>query len=299
MKAYIIGNVTIDETLDVAAMPQLGDSILGRVKTTSLGGKGANQAIIMARAGLDVHFMAAIGCDMRAKLIEERLKREPVDAQLIVMPDKQSDFSIIFTTPDGENAIVTTNECAGSLTPEAAITALDKAQANDLVVLQGNLGETTTRCILEKARAHHLVTIVNPSPVRPYFANLWPLIDIVFLNQSEAQSLTGSSDEQAFDHLRQHGLRHIVLTLGSKGAIVARQHQEPHFVGAHATKVIDTTGAGDTFMAVALASMARRGVTIDARALEHAARASALTISRSGTNQAFPTIEELRTILKD
>jgi ribokinase len=78
--------------------------------------------------------------------------------------------------------------------------------------------------------------------------------------------------------------------LASRGAAIAT-------IPAVATKAIDTTGAGDTFMAVALASAALRGVELDTRAVGHAACASALTVSRRGTRSAFPTSEELQAIL--
>lgn len=95
----------------------------------------------------------------------------------------------------------------------------------------------------------------------------------------------------------QSGVRHVVLTLGADGALLASQGASIAVVPAVATQAIDTTGAGDTFMAVALASAALRGVELDIRAIAHAASASALTVSRRGTRSAFPTSDELRSIL--
>lgn len=297
VRAHVIGNVAVDETISVSTMPEAGASILGREETRDLGGKGANQAVVMARTGLPTTLVAAVGEDFRAQTIRNQLAPEPVEAKLISLAGRSSDFSIIFTTPDGENAIVTTTDSAGSLTPEEAIAALDTAVSGDLMVLQGNLSEATTLGLLQEARRRGLVTAFNPSPLRPYFGDFWPLVDIAFLNRGEAEILTGSSDTAATEKLLQSGVRHVVLTLGGEGALLASRGAAIATIPAVATKAIDTTGAGDTFMAVALASAALRGVELDARAIVHAASASALTVSRRGTRSAFPTTEELQAIL--
>ncbi|QEE44531.1 ribokinase [Rhizobium sp. WL3] len=297
VRAHVIGNVAVDETISVSTMPEAGASILGREETRDLGGKGANQAVVMGRTGLPTTLVAAVGEDFRAQTIRNQLAPEPIQAKLIALAGRSSDFSIIFTTPDGENAIVTTTDSAGSLTPQDAIAALEGASAGDLMVLQGNLSEATTLGLLQEARRRNLVTAFNPSPLRPYFGAFWPLVDIAFLNRGEAESLTGSSDGTATDRLLQSGVRHVVLTLGSDGALLASRNAAIATIPAVATKAIDTTGAGDTFMAVALASAALRGVELDSRAISHAASASALTVSRRGTRSAFPTSEEMRSIL--
>jgi len=297
IRAHVIGNVAVDETISVSTMPEAGASILGREETRDLGGKGANQAVVMARSGLPTTLVAAVGEDFRAQTIRNQLASEPVEAKLLTLAGHSSDFSIIFTTPDGENAIVTTTDSAGSLTPDESIAALDTAAFGDLIVLQGNLSEATTRGLLAEARRRGLVTAFNPSPLQRYFSDLWPLIDIAFLNRGEAQSLTGSSDTAAAERLLQSGVRHVVLTLGGDGALLASRGAAIATIPAVATSVIDTTGAGDTFMAVALASAALRGVELDTRAIRHAAAASALTVSRRGTRSAFPTSDELQAIL--
>ncbi len=297
VRAHVIGNVAVDETISVSTMPEAGASILGREETRDLGGKGANQAVVMGRTGLPTILVSAVGEDFRAQTIRNQLALEPVETKLITLAGRSSDFSIIFTTPDGENAIVTTTDSAGSLAPEEAIAALDGATAGDLLVLQGNLSEATTFGLLREARRRKLVTAFNPSPLRPYFEAFWPLIDIAFLNRGEAESLTGSSSGAATDWLLQAGVAHVVLTLGGDGALLASQSKPVSNIPAASAKAIDTTGAGDTFMAVALASAALRGVELDRRAISHAAAASALTVSRRGTRSAFPTSEEMRSIL--
>lgn len=296
MRAYVIGNVTIDETLAVGTVPQAGASILGSERSRDLGGKGANQAIVLARCGLPTTLVAAIGEGPRADMIRQHLATEPVDSRLVSIAGVSSDFSIVFTTPDGENAIVTTTDSAGKLGAAEAIAPLADAGPGDIAVLQGNLADATTRSALEAARGRGTTTAFNPSPVRQSFASLWSLVDIAFLNQGEARALTGAGGLDAARALLAAGVRDVVLTLGGDGAMLANA-DGVITVPAEPCTVVDTTGAGDTFMAVALASALLRGVRLDRRAVVHATRAATITVGRRGTRSAFPTGQELAAIL--
>ncbi len=298
MHAYVIGNVTIDETILVEEMPSSGASILGRIGAHDLGGKGANQAVVMSRCGLPTMLVAPVGNDARATSIRQHLRGEPLVSELIEMPGRSSDASLILRLPDGENANVTTTESAQSLRLNDVKPHLLRALPGDLVVLQGNLSDQATRDILDHAKGIGMVTAFNPSPLRPYFAGLWALIDIAFLNRGEAKALTGTSGIQAAEQLLGKGLKQVVLTSGGEGALLVTGNEAVD-VPALACDVIDTTGAGDTFMAVALASAALRGQSPDRLALEHATRAAAITVSRPGTRTAFPTMSELCAIFLD
>jgi len=296
MRAYVIGNVTIDETIAVAALPEAGASILGTGQSRDLGGKGANQAVVMARCGLPTTLIAAIGEGVRAELIRRELADEPVTSHLVPIAGKGSDFSIVLTTPDGENVNITITDSAQGMRVGDVIPQLSGAAAGDLAVLQGNLTDEVTRGVLEAARARRMTTAFNPSPLRPFFASLWPLIDIAFLNEGEAFALTGTRGEEAARKLLGSGASQVVLTLGAKGAMLADAKGITSIPAVPSTAV-DTTGAGDTFTAVALASAALRSTRMDQRALEHAARAASISVSRRGTRSAFPTERELAAIL--
>lgn len=295
MHAFVIGNVAMDETIKVDQWPAAGASIFGRQSSSDLGGKGANQAVVMARCGLPTTLVTAVGRDSRARTIAERLAAEPVESRLIEIEGRATDLSIIFTAPDGENAIVTTTDAAENLRSDAAIAALAEARPGDMAVLQGNLSEPATEALLREARARGMVTAFNPSPLRPSFSTLWPLVDIAFLNAGEARSLIGSEGNAAAS-LHAQGVRDVVLTLGGEGALLSAGGAAIRVAAMRAT-AIDTTGAGDTFMGVALASAALRGTVLDELALVHATRASALTVSRKGTVGAFPSVEEMSAIL--
>lgn len=296
MNVHVIGNVAIDETIRVDQWPAAGASILGSHGSSDLGGKGANQAVVMARCGLPTTLVAPVGEDFRARTIAERLAAEPVECRLVAIAGRTTDVSIIFTMPNGENAIVTTTEAAEGLRPEDVLPTLARAGKGDLAVFQGNLGVEATAALLAEARRRGVTTAFNPSPLRPGFDRLWPLVDIAFLNAGEAQALTGTTGEAAAAMLHSRGVGEVVLTLGAGGALLSNGSSFTQ-VPAEPAEPVDTAGAGDTFMGTALASALLRGTRLDETALVHAAKASALTVSRKGTLGAFPTIAEMRGIL--
>jgi ribokinase len=295
MRSFVIGNIALDETFSVPEMPQAGVSIHGRIVSRDLGGKGANQAIAMARAGLATTLVAAVGEDARAGVIRAGLEAEPVVAKLIGLAGAASDLSVIFTTPDGENAIVTTTEAADALTLREACNALVGSEPGDILVMQGNLAEETTRGALAEAKRRGLTTAFNPSPLRAYFAGLWPLVDIAVLNAGEANALTGAERGDAARRLRESGVSQVALTLGREGALLFGDAGEAAVPAARAAP-IDTTGAGDVFLGATVASSALRGVPIDLSALRHAAEAAGIAVGRKGARSSFPTREEFAAI---
>ncbi|TRW95312.1 ribokinase [Paracoccus sp. M683] len=290
MKAFVIGNVALDETVAIDDFPRAGASIFGAQLSRDLGGKGANQAIAMARTGLDCQLVAAIGRDARGEDIAARLAVEALPADLILLDGVATDFSMILMASIGENAVITTREAAAALTPQQARLALTPAQPGDLLAMQGNLSIETTRAALMAAREAGLMSALNPSPLQPVFATLWPLVDTAFVNEGEAEALGG------VDALLMAGAGQVVLTLGGRGAALIRRGETVQ-VPARTAQVVDTTGAGDCFMAVALASAGLRGVGLDARALAHGAAAAAHTVARAGTVAAFPDRAGMAAIL--
>ena len=297
MRCYVVGNIAVDETFAVDDLPARGASILGREVSRDLGGKGANQAVVLARCGLSVLLVAGLGTDSRARWIEAELAVEGLARHAEPSFEGASDLSIVLAARNGDNAIVTTTDAAASLTAEIAASALAEARPGDLLLLQGNLSVELTRTVLEAGRRHGMLTAFNPSPVKPGFAALWPLVDIAILNAGEARELTGEDDaETAARAILAAGSRQAAVTLGHAGALFAGAGGVVR-VPAEPASVVETTGAGDTFTGVALASALLRGVRLDRAAIEAGTRAAALTIARYGTRRAFPSREELARIL--
>ncbi len=284
MRVYVTGNITVDETWSIPDIPKKGTSIHGVKVSQDIGGKGANQAIILSRCGIETRLIAATGNDSNGVWIRQQIKNEP----LTLLPDshfnQHSDTSIILNSADGDNAIITTTAAADTFSFDNILPYLADAAAGDILLQQGNFSLDKTWALFQYAKTHAMTTVFNPSPVNPDFCQLWPLIDIAVVNESEAELL------------QPYGVKTLVITEGAAGAWLVQKGQR-HFCPAVRTEVLDTTGAGDTFLAVMLASALLRGVAPDDLALAHASRAAAITVSRRGTLNAFPGAHELAALL--
>lgn len=291
-QAFVFGNAAIDEVFLLSALPDPGESVLGVAGHTGLGGKGANQAIALARTGIPTTFVAAVGKDPFGKRIRESLAREPLTVTLLERPSLATDRSIILAEADGDNVIVTTNDCAASVSLTECLSALGAARSGDAVLLQGNLRAEVTAALCRECRDRALHLVLNPSPFDTAFKDIVPLADAIFVNETEAQRLTGKRRAEAIEALVRMGVRQVVLTLGREGAMLGSRDRTLKVPGV-AVEVVDVTGAGDCFEGVAVGSALRRRTTIDEAALRHARQAAAHTIRAVGASRSFPTSEAI------
>ncbi|PWR02079.1 ribokinase [Meridianimarinicoccus roseus] len=299
VRCHVVGNAALDESYAVDDLPLEGESVLARSIGLGLGGKGANQAIVLARCGMPVRFTTAIGRDARAESVRAALAVENLQADVVILPDAATDLSIILADGHGGNVVITTSECARGLTSEHLRGTLAGARPGDLLLLQGNLTAEATADMMRDATARGLQVVLNPSPVDPAFAPLLGRADTLFLNRPEARVLLGEEmpPDDAIKALHDLGARTVVLTLGSAGALLGHSRSAPVMVPAFPAAVVDPTGAGDTFQGVALASAMRRGGPLAPDDLRCAARAAAITVTRRGTSASFPTTAELAGLL--
>ncbi|KPP86375.1 MAG: ribokinase [Rhodobacteraceae bacterium HLUCCA08] len=286
-RAFVFGNAAFDEVFVVRSLPDAGESVHGTVGHAGLGGKGANQAIALARCGVRTTLVAALGSDWHGQRVRAALAREDLDTILFDRADLPTDRSIVFAEARSDNVIVTTNACAASITMSECMPVLDRARAGDTVLLQGNLALGVTAAICRESRQRGLCLVLNPSPFDPALGDLTPFADALFVNESEARDLTGLSRNAAVTALLGTGAGRVVLTMGSEGALLGSQGGVVH-VPATRVDVVDVTGAGDCFEGVAVGSALLRGTAIDATALAHASRAAAHAIGSVGASTAFP-----------
>ncbi|HBX5302236.1 TPA: hypothetical protein MH412_13005 [Klebsiella pneumoniae] len=194
-------------------IPKKGASIHGVKVSQDIGGKGANQAIILSRCGIETRLIAATGNDSNGAWIRQQIKNEP----LTLLPDghfnQHSDTSIILNSADGDNAIITTTAAADTFSLDEMIPHMADAVAGDILLQQGNFSLDKTRALFQYARSRGMTTVFNPSPVNPDFCHLWPLIDIAVVNESEAELL------------QPYGVKTLVITQGAAGAWLVQEGQ--------------------------------------------------------------------------
>jgi ribokinase len=298
MAFVVLGNITVDEAMRTPVWPSPGQTVVVGAPARDLGGKGANQALVLKRAGGDVRFVAAIGEDDLARWIGETLAANGFSSADLIRLPMPSDRSLIFVGPNGENAIASITECSAAVSEAQARAALIGTRGQDVLILQGNLSLDATRAACEEARARQLLTCFNPSPLRDGFASLLPLIHLLVVNEGEAAQLSGGASHSPEDMVRllhQAGAGDVVLTLGARGSLAFGRSGAASIAATHVAAAVDTTGAGDTYMGMLAAGLYKRALPL-VSAMRAASAAAALTVMRPGTWSAFPTKAEIETI---
>ncbi len=291
MNILCYGSMNIDCVYKVPHIVRPGETIASCEYSEFPGGKGANQAVAAARAGAAVFHAGKIGRDGIA--LRDVLAAEGIDvANVAVDQEIHTGRAIIQVETGGaENAIVLfpgTNQAIGKADID---TVLAKFGNDTMLILQNEISHVPY--LIEKAKKSGLKICFNPAPFNPEIKN-YPLkmLDIIILNEIEAEGLSGESDPQKIILKLSKILpeTEIVLTLGAKGALYSYLG-ESLFVPAEKVKAVDTTAAGDTFIGYLIAG--RTAGLSAGQSLKNACRAAAITVTRPGAIPSIPFAAEL------
>lgn len=289
MKMLVFGSLNIDHVYQVDHFVREGETLGSLAYMKNAGGKGFNQAVALAKAGQETWFAGAIGEDgqfLKAQL--EALNVRTDDLYLLPTP---TGHAMIQVDAQGRNSIILYGGANQQLSLEMIEQTLSHCNAGDYVLIQNEISHGDE--IIRQAAARGIHVVLNPSPVSKALLE-WPLelVDWFILNEIEGGDISGQSDPQNVldEMLRRFPGCHVVLTLGSRGAIYADANQRIT-QESFPVKAVDTTAAGDTFTGYFLQGVLS-GATIQL-ALKRAAQASAITVSRPGAGTSIPFADEL------
>lgn len=309
----IVGSLNMDVVLRVPRFPGEGETLRATSLVTGAGGKGANQAVACARlrvppgvlsaaAPLGVHMVGCVGDDVHGSTLRRVLADDGVDATHVRTHPGPSGTAFVFVEPDGHNRIVIVAgaNAAVSTSDIDACTALFASRP--LVLLQLEVPLATVMHTAALAHARGCTVVLNPSPVVALPDALWRDVDVVVLNEVEAQQLTGvevtgaDSGQRAARALLARGPRLVVVTLGAGGVVAVGSAEaggavESHRMPARKVTVVDTTAAGDTFTGALCAALAEGRVLREA--LERGVDAAAICVTRAGAMASIPDAADL------
>ena len=293
----VVGSLNMDLVMRTPRVPIGGETLTGHEFSTLPGGKGANQAVACARLGAPVIMIGQVGQDSFGQTLREGLAADGIDVSGVRQTASVgTGVAMILVEDIGQNRIVLAPGANGTLTQaDLDASAAVLAQAAMLVV-QLEVPMPVVQRAIEIAHAAGVPVLLNPGPARPLPECLWPQIDILVPNESEAELLSGlavTDVDSAFvaaRALRQRGVACVLITLGAKGVISVGEDGEHHHP-AHPVKAVDTTAAGDTFIG-GLAAGLCEGLSLHA-AIALGQRASALCVTRHGAQPSIPWRREL------
>lgn len=297
-KVVVFGSMNMDLSIAAPRMPEAGETLQGSGFLANAGGKGANQAIAAARLGAPVHMLAAVGADVFGRELVDGLEHAGVGCEDVRALEGVTTGVAVIVRTAGENRIVLSAGANHALSTDDVSADLRRVgEKNDVFVTQGECDPDATVAALHAAHDLGLFTIFNPAPARTVPDDLWACIDLVCLNETECQIMCGvlPVDEEtclcAAQRLRNLGAGSVVITLGSSGSFAVDENGTTVRVPAARAEVVDTTGAGDTFIG-ALAAGRAKGLSLE-ESMRWGAAAAAVTVSRLGAQQSIPTAEEV------
>ncbi len=299
-RIVVVGSSNTDMVVKGHRLPGPGETVAGGQFVMAPGGKGANQAVAAARLGAQVSFVAKVGQDMFGDQAVEGYNREGIATDLIVRdPDNHTGVALILVDQQGENLISVASGANHALAPQDVEKAAGQIKAADVVLLQLEIPIETVQFAVLLAADAGVRVILDPAPApdAPLEDRLLRNVTCLTPNESEAERLTGiqvrdeASARVAAEKLLQTGVRQVIITLGSKGALLAGEGQTL-LVPAHPVQARDSTAAGDAFNGGLGAALAR-GLSWEEAARE-ASLIGALSVTRLGAQPSLPTEEELR-----
>ncbi|MDR0629306.1 MAG: ribokinase [Treponema sp.] len=292
MKVLVFGSLNIDMVFSVDHIAAPGETISSASLVKSAGGKGANQAAALAKAGMAVYMAGKIGKD--GLFLTELLRSYGVNTDHVKVYDGATGQAIIQVDREGQNSIVLFSGGNHAIEQGEIGPILDNFERGDIVVLQNEIVHTGK--IMEAAKKRELRICLNPSPYDEKIEGLpLDLVDMFFVNELEGSALVGMTEagppETVLNALvsRFPGAE-IILTLGKRGGRYGRAAVR---AGGEIVDlpVVDTTGAGDTFTGYFIAARARGGNVSGALAI--ACRASSIAVSRKGAMESIPLAMEV------
>jgi ribokinase len=297
-KVVVVGSLNMDLVACTQRLPRAGETLPGERFFTVPGGKGANQAVAIARLGGSVAMIGNVGDDAYGQQLRQALDVEGIDCQAVsICPGVSSGVALITVDAASQNCIVIVPGGNDLLTPQSVQRFDALLQAAELIICQLEVPADTVAWTLARGRELGKKVILNPAPATgPLPAHWFCDIDYLAPNESEAEALSGlavtdlDSARRAGERLLQLGAGKVIMTLGAQGALLVTAQGQQHFP-APVVQPLDTTAAGDTFIGGFAAGLVR-GLT-EGEAIAFGQRAAALSVTRAGAQSSIPYLAEL------
>ena len=316
----VIGSLNYDLITRTSRIPTAGETLVSSSYDTGCGGKGANQAVACARllrkrdaepsqAECSVDMIGAVGDDMFGRDLIDGLASNGIGVDGIrVKAGKKSGVAIIIVEEEsGENRILMSPNANYTLRPSDLDILPEPSQA--LIILQLEIPLDTVLHVLKLARKSGVEVLLNPAPAVELPREAYSAVHHLVVNETEASIITSTTTQQLswrlwgehMERLINLGVRHVLITLGADGVIYldTKQQVVVHILGEK-VEVVDSTGAGDTFVGAYATMLAKipkqhRQFPSMLKGVAFANAAAAMTVQRAGVQAIIPYQDEVFT----
>lgn len=302
-KILVLGSLNMDFVIQVKEMPKVGETILGESVRLVPGGKGANQAYAAGKLGGSVMMLGAVGEDAYGKMLMQNLKEVDVDTSGIAELDHiMTGQAFVSVYQSGDNSIIVVPGANGALTCEMVKQKEHYIDACDYIVMQLEIPLDVVRYVKNLAVEKGKKVILDPAPaVSGLEDSFWQGITLIKPNETELAILTGRTlhtkleMQDAARELIQKGVETVLVTLGEKGCLLVREKESIHFP-ARKVDFVDTTAAGDSFLAAMVTALCEERTLEDA--IQFAQNVSSIVVTRYGAQTSIPWREEVEEIMR-
>ncbi len=295
-KVVVVGSLNIDLVTSVEKTVRLGETVFGNGLSKLEGGKGANQAVAIAKLGGDVSMVGMVGEDTFGQMLKNSLEKNGVNTEYVgVTSNAPTGTALIMIDSSGDNSIVVISganfELKGSDIKEKMF-----AEAG-FVLSQFEVPYDTVLKSFEIAKRVGAVTILNPAPARAITDELLINTDIIIPNQTEFELITGikpltyTEIKKGAKILFEKGVSEVIVTLGGDGAVYISRSGTSYKTAAYRVEVKDTTAAGDSFIGGLITKLSS-GEAVE-EAIEYGIKVGAVTVTRIGAQASLPTSKEI------
>lgn len=297
-KVLVVGSYNVGFACKTERIPVWGETLIGYDYSESNGGKGANQAVAVARLGGDVSFIGCVGKDRYGKDGLDMLSNEGVDISSVNYSENHTGVGFIFLNSKGENCILVDLGANNDLSSTEVLSS-GKIEESDIIIFQLENNINVIEDLMVHAKKLGKTIIFNPAPANPAALKLLEYANVVNPNESELLILSGENPdseltlqkcEELAYRLLAKGPQAIIVTLGSKGALVVTEESAIH-IPSKKVNVVDTTGAGDSFTG-ALGVALSEGKTLE-EAAQFANFVGAYSVTMQDVIPSIPNREQL------
>ena len=292
----VIGSLNMDLVVNVDTMPKPGQTIIGSNFKEVPGGKGANQAVAMARLNGNVSMIGKVGEDGFGQTLINSLKNDKVDTTYIQTAKGATGVALITVDKNAQNSIVVSPGANFEVKEDDIDNNIEAIKNSDIVVLQLETPLDTIKYALNKAKELNKYTILNPAPAVKLDDEIIKNVDLLTPNETELEIISGVSIESEEDIQKaaqimiEKGVKELIVTLGSKGSLYINK-EKSMFKKAYKVQAVDTTAAGDSYTgALAVALSQDKGME---EAMDFASKVGALSVLKEGAQSSLPTLEDV------